>query len=84
MLKNFLAEKMPNWKIGLNIERYIRYGYLGQDDIGQLFLDWRTRAEVDQKALITMLLSSEAQKAKMAEPKKKKARTKKTKNKLKN
>ena len=60
---------MPNWKIGLNIERYIRYGYLGQDDNGQLFLDWRTRAEVDQKALISMLLSSETQKAETAEPK---------------
>ena len=60
---------MPNWKIGLNIDRYIRYGYLGQDDNGQLFLDWRTRAEVDQKALISMLLSSEAQKAEVAAPK---------------
>ena len=57
---------MPNWKIGLNIERYIRYGYLGQDDNGLLFLDWRTRAEVDQKALITMILSTDAQKAETA------------------
>ena len=57
---------MSNWKIGLNIDRYIRYGYLGQDDNGQLFLDWRTGAEVDQKALINMLLSSENQKAEAA------------------
>jgi hypothetical protein len=67
-VEKLLSEKMPNWKIGLNIERYIRYGYLGQDDNGQLFLDWRTRAEVDQKALINMLLSSDAQKAETAEP----------------
>ncbi len=60
-VEKLLSEKMPNWKIGLNIERYIRYGYLGQDDNGQLYLDWRTRAEVDQKVLINMLLSSEAQ-----------------------
>ena len=66
--EKLLAEKMPNWKIGLNIERYIRYGYLGQDDSGQVYLDWRTRAEVDQKALINMLLSSDAQKAEAAEP----------------
>jgi hypothetical protein len=26
-----------------------------------LYLDWRTRAEVDEKALIDLLLSSEAQ-----------------------
>ena len=68
-VEKLLSEKLPNWKIGLNIERYIRYGYLGQDDNGLLFLDWRTRAEVDQKALITMILSSDSQKAETAEPK---------------
>ena len=83
-VEKLLAEKMPNWKIGLNIERYIRYGYLGQDDNGQLFLDWRTRAEVDQKALISMLLSSEAQKAEIAEPEEEERKNKKTENKLKN
>jgi hypothetical protein len=67
-VEKLLSEKMPNWKIGLNIERYIRYGYLGQDDNGLLFLDWRTRAEVDQKALIAMILSSDAQKTATAEP----------------
>jgi hypothetical protein len=68
-VEKLLGEKMPNWKIGLNIDRYIRYGYLGQDDNGQLFLDWRTRAEVDQKALINMLLSRETQKAESTETK---------------
>jgi hypothetical protein len=67
-VESVLSEKMPNWKVGLNIDRYIRYGYLGQDDNGQLFLDWRTRAEVDQKALIDMLISSEMQKKETAEP----------------
>jgi len=67
-VEKLLGEKMPNWKIGLNIERYIRYGYLGEDDNGQLFLDWRTGAEVDQKALINMLLSSETQKVEAASP----------------
>lgn len=69
-VEKLLGEKMPNWKIGLNVDRYIRYGYLGQDDNGQLYLDWRTRAEVDQKALINMLLSSEAQRTKVAQPRK--------------
>ena len=67
-VERLLSEKMPNWKVGLNIDRYIRYGYLGQDDNGQLFLDWRTRAEVDQKALINMLLSSDTQGTTTAEP----------------
>lgn len=65
-VEKILSEKMPNWKVGMNIDRYIRNGYLGQDDKEQLFLDWRTRAEVDQKALINMLLSSDAQKAQAA------------------
>lgn len=67
-VEKLLSEKMPNWKVGLNIDRYIRYGYLGEDDNGLLYLDWRTRAEVDQKALISMLLSSETQKKEVAEP----------------
>ena len=61
-VEELLGEKLPGWKVGLNIERYIRYGYLTQDDNAQLYLDWRTRAEVDQKALIDMLLNVEAQK----------------------
>ena len=60
-VEKLLSEKLPGWKVGLNIDRYIRYGYLQQDDNEQLYLDWRTRAEVDEKALIDLLLRSEAQ-----------------------
>ena len=60
-VEDLLGEKLPGWKVGLNIDRYIRYGYLTQDDNAQLYLDWRTRAEVDQKALIDMLLNAEKQ-----------------------
>jgi hypothetical protein len=60
-VEELLSEKLPGWKVGLNIDRYIRYGYLQQDDNEQLYLDWRTRAEVDEKALIDLLLRSEAQ-----------------------
>jgi hypothetical protein len=60
-VEDLLNEKIPGWKVGLNIDRYIRYGYLTQDDNAQLYLDWRTQAEVDQKALIDMLLNVEKQ-----------------------
>jgi hypothetical protein len=60
-VEELLGEKLPGWKVGMNIDRYIRYGYLQQDDNEQLYLDWRTRAEVDEKALIDILLRSEAQ-----------------------
>jgi hypothetical protein len=67
-VEKLLGEKMPGWKVSLNLDRYIRHGYLMQDERGQLFLDWRTRAEVDQKKLIEMLLSAEKQKLDAAEP----------------
>jgi hypothetical protein len=62
-VEELLSEKLPGWKVGLNIDRYIRYGYLQEDDNDQLYLDWRTRAEVDEKALIDLLLKSEIQAA---------------------
>lgn len=58
-IEKLLGEKLPEWKVGLNIDRYIRYGYLQQDDNEQLYLDWRTRAEVDERALIDSLLTNE-------------------------
>jgi hypothetical protein len=61
-VEELLSEKLPGWKVGPNIDRYIRYGYLLQDENDQLYLDWRTRAEIDEKALIDLLLSVEAQK----------------------
>jgi len=59
-VEDILRDKLPGWKVGLNVDRYIRYGYLTQDENKQLYLDWRTRAEVDQKALIDLTLRTEA------------------------
>ncbi len=67
-VEKMLSEKIPNWTVNLNLERYIRYGYLMQDEKNQLFLDWRTRAEVDQKKLIDMLLSVEAKAESVKQP----------------
>ncbi|MCW4005994.1 MAG: hypothetical protein NWF04_05285 [Candidatus Bathyarchaeota archaeon] len=58
-VEELLGEKLAGWKVGLNLDRYIRYGYLQQDDKGQLYLDWRTHAEVDQKVLINTLLRTD-------------------------
>jgi hypothetical protein len=60
-VEEVLGEKLPSWKVGINIDRYIRYGYLQDDENDQLYLNWRTRAEVDEKALIDLLLRSEVQ-----------------------
>jgi len=58
-VEELLREKLPGWKVGLNVDRYVRYGYLNEDENEQIYLDWRTRAEVDQKALIDLLLRTE-------------------------
>jgi len=60
-VEEVLGEKLPSWKVGINMDRYIRYGYLQDDENDQLYLNWRTRAEVDEQALIDLLLRSEVQ-----------------------
>jgi hypothetical protein len=59
-VEELLREKLPGWKVGINIDRYVRYGYLAQDENEQMYLDWRTRAEVDQNALVDLLLRTES------------------------
>lgn len=61
-IENLLRDKLPGWRVDINIDRYIRAGYLIQDENRQLYLDWRTRAEVDEKTLVDLLLAVEAEK----------------------
>ncbi len=61
-IEALLRDKLPGWRVDLNIDRYIRAGYLDQDENKQLFLDWRTRAEIDEKTLIDLLLNVEGAK----------------------
>jgi len=61
-VESLLRDKLPGWRVDINLDRYIKAGYLSQDDNNQLYLDWRTRAEVDEKALIDLLLAVESDK----------------------
>ncbi|MFB0558399.1 MAG: hypothetical protein ACETVY_04700 [Candidatus Bathyarchaeia archaeon] len=56
-VEKVLAEKLPGWRAKMNIDRYIEQGYLGEDEKGVLYMDWRSRAEVDQKQLVDLVLS---------------------------
>jgi len=56
-IEDLLRDKLPGWKAGINVDRYIRYGYITEDENEQLYLDWRTRAEIDENALINLILS---------------------------
>ncbi len=62
-VEELLRDKLPGWRVEINLDRYIRYGYLAEDENSQLYLDWRTRAEVDQKALVDTLLGVESAEA---------------------
>lgn len=55
-VERILAEKLPGWRAKTNLERYTDEGYLGQDDRGTLFMNWRSRAEIDQKQLVDLVL----------------------------
>ncbi|HIE14135.1 TPA: hypothetical protein EYP70_02570 [Candidatus Bathyarchaeota archaeon] len=60
-VEEILKSKLPGWRVEFNLNRFIRYGYLGENGDGQLFLDWRTRAEVDEQKLIELLLRTDTQ-----------------------
>jgi len=59
-VEGLLRDKLPGWRVDINMNRYIRSGYLAEDENRQLYLDWRTRAEVDQNALVDLLLGAES------------------------
>ena len=56
-VEHFLRDKFPKWRVEYSLDRYVKRGYLEQDDRGLLHIGWRTRAEVDEKTLMTMILS---------------------------
>ena len=51
-----LREKFAGWRVEHNLNRFIRQGYLFQDEQGILFVGWRSRAEIDQNLLIKLIL----------------------------
>lgn len=62
-VETLLRDKLPGWRVDINMNRYIRAGYLAEDENKQLYLDWRTRAEVDERALVNFLLGAEGERA---------------------
>jgi len=57
-VEELLQEKFPDWKVDQDLNRFIRRGYLDEDDSGMLFIGWRTRAEVDLKKLMGIVAGS--------------------------
>ncbi|MEM2309786.1 MAG: hypothetical protein QXV71_04725 [Candidatus Bathyarchaeia archaeon] len=59
-LEDLLKSKIPEWRVDIDLNKFIRLGYLIEDENGQVYLGWRTRAEVDQKKLIDLLFEAES------------------------
>lgn len=55
-VERVLEEKLPGWRVKLNVNRYIQQGYLGEDEQGVMYLDWRSRAEIDTKKLVDLVV----------------------------
>jgi hypothetical protein len=56
-VEEFLSAKFPKQRIFFALDRFIRQGYLGEDN-NVLYIGWRTRAEVDRKTLLDLILST--------------------------
>lgn len=54
-LEKLLAHKFGRWKGTTLVDIFIRSGYLEEDDAGTTSLGWRTRSEVDLRALMTKM-----------------------------
>lgn len=57
-VEDLLREKFPDWKVDQDLNRFIRRGYLDEDEEGNLFVGWRTRAEIDRRALLGIIAGS--------------------------
>ncbi len=58
-IKRLLETKFLKWRIEYNLNRFKKMGYLLEDDKGNLYVGWRTIAEVDQRTLLNTLLGTE-------------------------
>jgi len=58
-VEDLLKVKIPGWRVEMNLNRYLKSGYIIEDEKEMLYLGWRTRAEVDEKKLIDLLLGEE-------------------------
>ncbi|MEM4721473.1 MAG: hypothetical protein QXT73_05370 [Candidatus Methanomethylicaceae archaeon] len=60
-VEDLLKEKFPDWKVDQDLNRFIRRGYLDEDEEGNLYIGWRTRAEIDRKTLVSIIAGSSPQ-----------------------
>jgi len=60
-IEKILAEKLPRWRIDYLIDKFIRYGYLEEED-NNLKIGWRTKVEIDLNLLSILILTTSTNK----------------------
>ncbi len=55
-VEDLLADKFPRRRVSSALDRYIRQGYLKEDE-ESLLIGWRTHVEVDSKTLMDLILA---------------------------
>ena len=58
-IEKILKDKFPEWKVKSNLDKFIKIGYLRQDENNLLYLDWRSHIEIDREKLLKLILSEE-------------------------
>jgi len=56
-IEEILKDKFPEWKVKSNLDKFMKMGYLRQDENNLLYLDWRSHIEIDQERLLKLILS---------------------------
>ncbi|MFH0849234.1 MAG: hypothetical protein V1857_07010 [archaeon] len=59
-VESIVGRKFGRWRTLSMIDAFIRNGYLGENEEGLLHLDWRTKAEVDLKTLMSNVIETES------------------------
>ncbi len=54
-LEKLVAHKFGRWKAATLVDIFLRTGYLDEDDAGVMSLGWRTKSEIDLRALMTKM-----------------------------
>jgi len=67
-VERLLETKFPGWVVQYALERFLRRGYLTRDESGMLYLGWRSRAEIDQKLLLNLIMGEEPPRAQEGAP----------------
>ncbi len=58
-LEKILLEKFPKWKVEYNLNRFIKMGYLEEDENLVLRLGWRSKVEVNKETLLNLMVGAE-------------------------